>query len=511
MSGKKVPASTKEAIAATLTRQLGACDGHLPNLVLRQLAEAHDVSVDTVKRVRKRVLRGEPPGAARESSAVTLDRDDLAAIGECHGNVRAAWRRRRTEGYAYGYETFLAAFNRLDPLMKIGLREGAHAAAARGPKVLQVVEHRNDLWHWDHTEADHDLWYRNAVIRAWLTVIVDACTRFLLMLLITVGDGVGGDPNTDGIVATLCEAMAGDVQEDGRRYGGIPVTVAYDNASTHVAAAVLNGCGMLGTVAKPIRKASPWEQGNVEGLVGTVTDEFLNGLPGFTHGPDDRWGKPGARVGKLLHLHHFEALAENFVNDYNFRRPHSSLGGLTPAEAWNSQSNAIDYIDLAEARHLFLGDPTPRTVWPYGVEFSGVKFTSLTLVKNHLGEQLAIRHLPNNRRFVSCYTLDGELIDDAVPHAAIDPGTLAEMRRYTESVGQRVMTAQKEGRRRAEEHAIAKLVEMGFSDAELVDPENPEPDLPLVGPLADQGEADRESFLDRFSDAVDRPTNEEQP
>jgi hypothetical protein len=73
------------------------------------------------------------------------------------------------------------------------------------------------------------------------------------------------------------------------------------------------------------------------------------------------------------------------------------------------------------------------------------------------------------------------------------------------------MTAQKEGRRRAEEHAIAKLVEMGFSDAELVDPENPEPDLPLVGPLADQGEADRESFLDRFSDAVDRPTNEEQP
>ena len=86
-----------------------------------------------------------------------------------------------------------------------------------------------------------------------------------------------------------------------------------DNGPELIAWALRDWCRSAGTATAYIEPGSPWENPFVESFNGRVRDELLN-IEEF---------------GSLLEA---QVVVESWRTEYNTYRPHSSLGGLTPAE-----------------------------------------------------------------------------------------------------------------------------------------------------------------------------------
>jgi putative transposase len=105
---------------------------------------------------------------------------------------------------------------------------------------------------------------------------------------------------------------------------GAPRFVRSDNGPEFVAHHLMRVLAGSGVEARHIEPGSPWQNGRNERFNGTLRDECLN-LETF-HNRD-----------------HARALIKLFARSYNERRPHSSLGYLTPrafAERWRSDQAA---------------------------------------------------------------------------------------------------------------------------------------------------------------------------
>jgi putative transposase len=105
---------------------------------------------------------------------------------------------------------------------------------------------------------------------------------------------------------------------------GAPKFVRSDNGPEFVAKHLRRALAGGGVEARHIEPGSPWQNGRNERFNGTLRDECLN-LETF-HNRD-----------------HARALIKLFGRRYNERRPHSSLGYLTPtefAEKWKAAQRA---------------------------------------------------------------------------------------------------------------------------------------------------------------------------
>jgi len=94
---------------------------------------------------------------------------------------------------------------------------------------------------------------------------------------------------------------------------GAPKFVRSDNGPEFIAQALMRTLAGAGVAARHIDPGSPWQNGRNERFNGSLRDECLN-LETF-HNRD-----------------HARALIKLYGRDYNERRPHSSLGYLTPRE-----------------------------------------------------------------------------------------------------------------------------------------------------------------------------------
>jgi putative transposase len=106
--------------------------------------------------------------------------------------------------------------------------------------------------------------------------------------------------------------------------GAPPKFVRSDNGPEFVAEHLMRVLAGSGVEARHIEPGSPWQNGLNERFNGTLRDECLN-LETF-HNRD-----------------HARAMIKLFAKGYNERRPHSSLGYLTPkefAEKWRSTQAA---------------------------------------------------------------------------------------------------------------------------------------------------------------------------
>ena len=86
-----------------------------------------------------------------------------------------------------------------------------------------------------------------------------------------------------------------------------------DNGPELIAWALRDWCRLAGTATIYIEPGSPWENPFVESFNGRVRDELLN-------------------IEEFASLLEAQVLVEAWRVEYNTYRPHSSLGGLTPAE-----------------------------------------------------------------------------------------------------------------------------------------------------------------------------------
>jgi transposase InsO family protein len=128
--------------------------------------------------------------------------------------------------------------------------------------------------------------------------IVDEHTREALAM------HVGRRADADSVVAVL-DRLAGQ--------RGAPKHLRMDNGPELIAWALRDWCRLGGTGTVYIEPGSPWENPYVESFNGRVRDELLN-LEEFTS------------------LTLAQVVVEAWRIEYNTYRPHSALGGLTPAE-----------------------------------------------------------------------------------------------------------------------------------------------------------------------------------
>ena len=95
--------------------------------------------------------------------------------------------------------------------------------------------------------------------------------------------------------------------------GIAPVYVRFDNGPEFVAHAVADWCRFNGTDSVFIDPGSPWQNAWIESFNGKFRDELLNG-----------W-----QFDSLLEA---RVIIEDWRIDYNWKRPHTAHGDLTPGE-----------------------------------------------------------------------------------------------------------------------------------------------------------------------------------
>jgi putative transposase len=97
------------------------------------------------------------------------------------------------------------------------------------------------------------------------------------------------------------------------RERGAPGHLRMDNGPELIAWSLRDWCRLTGTGTVYIEPGSPWENPWIESFNGRVRDELLN-------------------INEFGSLTEARIVIEDWRNEYNTWRPHSSLGGLTPAE-----------------------------------------------------------------------------------------------------------------------------------------------------------------------------------
>ena len=128
--------------------------------------------------------------------------------------------------------------------------------------------------------------------------VVDEHTREALAMR------VGRSCTADDVVAVI-EALVAE--------RGAPEHLRMDNGPELIAWALRDWCRLAGTATAYIEPGSPWENPFVESFNGRARDELLN-------------------TEEFANVLEARVVVESWRTEYNTYRPHSSLGGLTPAE-----------------------------------------------------------------------------------------------------------------------------------------------------------------------------------
>lgn len=103
---------------------------------------------------------------------------------------------------------------------------------------------------------------------------------------------------------------------------GAPEQLRMDNDPEMIAWALRDYCRLAGARTQFIEPGSPWQNPFIESFNGRVRDELLN-------------------VGEFATLTVAQVVVDAWRTEYNSYRPHSALGGRTPAEyaaSWTSTS-----------------------------------------------------------------------------------------------------------------------------------------------------------------------------
>ena len=162
-----------------------------------------------------------------------------------------------------------------------------------GGIIRRKAEHRNHVWSVDF------IFDRTANGRSLKTlVVIDEYTRECLALK------VGRRFTSDHFIELLAELMA---------IRGVPKFIRSDNGPEFISGRVRQFLEKIDVGTSYIEPGSPWQNGYVESFNSRFRDECL-ACEVFTNVNEAR------------------AVIEHWRQTYNHRRPHGSLGGLTPAE-----------------------------------------------------------------------------------------------------------------------------------------------------------------------------------
>jgi putative transposase len=242
--------------------------------------------------------RRQPRGTQRYTAIARADEDALtgAIIALASRYGRYGYRRITSLLVEAGWQVGC------DRVQRIWRREGLKVPRKHKPRgrlwlndgscIRLRPEHRNHVWSYDFVEAQtHD------GRRLRLMTLIDEHTRECLAIR------VARRINSLGVVETLADVML---------TRGIPEHIRSDNGAEMTAKVVRSWLAGLGTKTLYIEPGSPWENGYCESFNGKLRDECLNQEIFYS-------------------FKEAQIVIEQWRNQYNTTRPHSSLGYRPPA------------------------------------------------------------------------------------------------------------------------------------------------------------------------------------
>lgn len=263
----------------------------------REAVERLETQCSASQRRACRVV--EQPRSTQRYKAKPRD-DEVALVKRMHEIVRRqprfgyrrVWAVLRQEGVPVNHK-------RVDRLCRQeGLRVPSKVRKKRrlGCSDNGIIRHRatgaNDVWAWDFIFDADD---RGRPLK-WFSMI-DEYTRECLAL------EVERSMRATDVIDVLSQVLL---------IRGAPKHIRSDNGPEFIAAAIRRYLDSAGIETLYIEPGSPWENGYEESFYSKLRDELLNAEV-FTDLPDAK------------------GLAAYWQNNYNHRRPHSSLGYQTPA------------------------------------------------------------------------------------------------------------------------------------------------------------------------------------
>jgi putative transposase len=362
--------------------------GISPRHVLRLLADAQgNQSEETQGGHVLSQLEKELYFACRGNVAAVHDR--LVAVGAGPPTVRTLQRAVKRE-FTNGERAFA--------------REGAKGMQRYSLHPRYEVPHRGhtfviDCWRVDvWTSAGHGAQWECP----WAIVVLDARHRAIMGWLISF------QHRKEEVLATLRRAF--EVVPAEGPFGGLPYVIRWDNALEFLADAVTETLKLLDIYGDPIDGYSPWQNGKLERLFRTFSQRWASQQPFYTHGPR---AKNGRLYGPDLPAISHELLIPgfgSFVHFYNFERPHSALGGKTPAQSWEEDPTPLRLPSPGQLRWIEMPSTT-RIVQKDGIHFDNVIFAAPEL-NGLVGEVVDVRFFPHARESVEVF-VDGTYVTTA--------------------------------------------------------------------------------------------------
>lgn len=179
----------------------------------------------------------------------------------------------------------------------------------------------NDVWTWDFVESATT---RGVKLR-WLNV-VDEYTRRCLAIK------VGRSIKSEDAIDTLAELFA---------MYGVPKRLRCDNGPEFISKAIKQWLAKIGVEVLYIEPGSPWQNGLCESFNARLRDEYLH--------QTEIVSEADARL-----------KGRAWQEDFNDRRPHSSLGYLTPTEFARRCADSVPFAALTPRnQHSELQDTLP--------------------------------------------------------------------------------------------------------------------------------------------------------
>lgn len=286
-----------------------------------QLEERFDVSQRRACRVIRQPRSTQRYRAKRKQDEVALvQRMHEIVRHEPRFGYRRIWAVLRREGRRINRK-------RVDRLCRLeGLRVPRKQRKRRrlGCSAHGIVRHRpqhkNHVWAWDFT-FDADIRGRSL---KWFGLI-DEYTRECLAL------EVERSMRAVDVLDVLSQVLL---------IRGVPGYIRSDNGPEFIAAAIRRYLDSTGVGTLYIEPGAPWENGYEESFFSRLRDELLN-------------------AEQFLDLPDAKCLAAHWQSRYNHRRPHSSLGYLTPAEYAARCSESGRTFDRRACGAPWPGDSTP--------------------------------------------------------------------------------------------------------------------------------------------------------
>jgi len=228
----------------------------------------------------------------REDDAVLVDQIHELVRRHPRYGYRRIWALLRADGWRINVKRIYRLWRREGFRVPRRQRKKRRLGCSDNGIVRRRPEHKNHVWAWDFV---HDRDERTRPLK-WF-MLMDEYTRECLAL------EVERSMKAVDVIDVLSQVLL---------IRGVPGYIRSDNGPEFIARAMRGYLETAEVGALYIEPGAPWENGYAESFFSRLRDELLNRE-------------------LFADLADAKALAASWQTQYNHRRPHSSLGYLTPA------------------------------------------------------------------------------------------------------------------------------------------------------------------------------------